>query len=88
MCGPRGHLGFEFLGDAEEGFDVQPGGLLMSEEGVYNAVSDAAESNFGEVVVPAFFFVAETFCVLSDFKRCGSGRLRYRMDSFFARCMI
>ena len=41
-------------------------------EGVYYAVPNAADDGFGKVVVPAFF-VAKTFCVLSDFSLSGRG---------------
>ncbi len=38
----------------------------LQRRGFY-ATPNAAEDDFGDVMVPAFFFVAETFGVLSDF---------------------
>jgi hypothetical protein len=77
MGGPGGYLAFEFLAYAEEGTDVvEPCGLVwVVEEGVDDAVSNAAEGDLGEVVVPALFFVAEALRVLSELQLLG-GQMR------------
>ncbi|KFX86295.1 hypothetical protein O988_09668 [Pseudogymnoascus sp. VKM F-3808] len=55
--GPHQDLGLEFLGDGNQGEDVVPVRMVLSVEGAEDAVADAAEGDFGEVVVPAPLFV-------------------------------
>ena len=49
-----------------------PAARRVSEEGVHDPVADASQCDLGQIVVPAFFLVAESLCVLLNFEiDCG-----------------